>query len=55
MNLRRLYRYFAMVAAGGLVFQTTTGCSDQTIQNVVTAVAPTILQMMADMIFGAST
>jgi len=49
MNLRRLYRFVLLAAAGGMVFQTATSCS-QIMDTFATAAIPTLTSTLTSLI-----
>ncbi len=42
MKLRRLYRLVILAATGGMVFQTTTGCSSDAMSTLASALSEAI-------------
>ncbi len=58
MNLRRLYRFVLLAAAGGMVFQTATSCS-QIMDTFATSAVPiltsTLTSAITDALQGGAT
>ncbi len=52
MKLHNLYRYMAIVACGGAVFQATAGCSDQLSATVTELVVGLIINAVLSAVLG---
>lgn len=42
MSLRRIYRWLALVMAGGMMFATSTSCTSQFLDSVVSSLSSSI-------------
>ena len=50
MNLRRVYRFALLAAAGGMLFQTATSCTDQFLNAFATKAIPTLTSTLTSLV-----